>query len=30
LEIVMGARPTEVFLDAWRAMLRDAALAPRH
>jgi G3E family GTPase len=29
LEIVMDARPTEDFLDAWRAMLRDAALAPR-
>jgi hypothetical protein len=30
LEIVMDARPTDDFLDAWRAMLRDAALAPRH
>jgi G3E family GTPase len=30
LEIVLDAKPTEDFLDAWREMLRDAALAPRH
>jgi G3E family GTPase len=29
IEIVLTAQPTEDFLDAWRAMLRDAALAPR-
>jgi G3E family GTPase len=29
LEIVLTAQPTEDFLDAWRGMLRDAALAPR-
>jgi len=30
MEIVLEAKPTEDFLDAWRKMLRDAALAPRH
>jgi G3E family GTPase len=29
LEIVLDAHPTAQFLDAWRALLRDAALAPR-
>jgi G3E family GTPase len=29
LEIVLDASPTEDFLDAWRSMLRDAALTPR-
>ena len=29
MEIVLGAEPTEEFLDAWRALLRDAALARR-
>jgi G3E family GTPase len=29
LEIVLNAKPNEEFLDAWRALLRDAALAPR-
>jgi G3E family GTPase len=29
IEIVLTAQPTEDFLDAWREMLRDAALAPR-
>ena len=29
LEIVLGVKPTEGFLDAWRSMLRDAALRPR-
>ena len=29
IEIVLSARPTDEFLDAWREMLRDAALAPR-
>ncbi len=29
LEIVLDEKPTEEFLDAWRAMLRDAALVPR-
>ena len=29
LEIVLGVKPTEEFLDAWRSMLRDAALTPR-
>jgi G3E family GTPase len=28
MELVLGAEPTESFLEAWRAMLRDAALAP--
>jgi G3E family GTPase len=30
MEIVLDAKPTEEFLGAWRGMLRDAALAPRH
>jgi len=30
MEIVLSAKPTEDFLNAWREMLRDAALAPRH
>jgi hypothetical protein len=30
LEIVLDAKPTEEFLNSWREMLRDAALAPRH
>ncbi|HEY3654996.1 MAG TPA: GTP-binding protein [Steroidobacteraceae bacterium] len=30
VEIVLDAKPTEEFLNAWRDMLRDAALAPRH
>jgi G3E family GTPase len=25
----LGVKPTEDFLDAWRSMLRDAALTPR-
>jgi hypothetical protein len=29
LEIVLGVKPTEDLLEAWRSMLRDAALAPR-
>jgi G3E family GTPase len=29
LEIVLAVKPTEDFLDAWRSMLRDAALTPR-
>ena len=29
LEIVLAEKPTEDFLDAWRSMLRDAALTPR-
>jgi G3E family GTPase len=29
VEIVLGAPPTEQFLDEWRRMLRDAALEPR-
>jgi G3E family GTPase len=29
LEIVLEVKPTEDFLDAWRSMLRDAALVPR-
>jgi G3E family GTPase len=29
LEIVLGVKPTEDFLEAWRSMLRDAALTPR-
>jgi G3E family GTPase len=29
LEIVFDQQPTEEILDAWRGMLRDAALAPR-
>jgi hypothetical protein len=29
LEIVLDVKPTEHFLDAWRSMLRDAALTPR-
>jgi G3E family GTPase len=29
LEIVLDVKPTEDFLDAWRSMLRDAALTPR-
>ncbi len=29
VEIVLNDEPTEDFLDAWRGMLRDAALAPR-
>jgi len=29
LEIVLEVKPTEDFLDAWRSMLRDAALTPR-
>jgi G3E family GTPase len=29
MEIVLDAKPTEDFLNAWREMLRDAALAPR-
>ena len=29
LELVTSARPTEGFLDAWRALLRGAALAPQ-
>ncbi len=28
IELVTSTRPTEAFLDGWRAMLRDAALAP--
>jgi G3E family GTPase len=28
IEIVLTAKPTEDFLEAWRGMLRDAALAP--
>jgi G3E family GTPase len=28
IEIVLTTEPTEEFLDAWRSMLRDAALAP--
>lgn len=30
LEVVFAHEPTEDFLDAWRGMLRDAALAPRN
>ncbi|MDB6086148.1 MAG: hypothetical protein JWN43_4029 [Gammaproteobacteria bacterium] len=30
MEIVLHAEPTEDFLDAWREMLRNAALAPRN
>jgi hypothetical protein len=30
VEIVLDVEPTEEFLIAWRDMLRDAALAPRH
>jgi G3E family GTPase len=30
VEIVLTAQPTEDFLDAWRGMLWDAALAPGH
>ncbi len=29
IEILLTAQPTEAFLDAWRQMLRDAALPPR-
>ena len=29
LEIVLGAAPTEEFLNAWRTLLRDAANPPR-
>ena len=29
LEVVFDAKPTEDFLEGWRSMLRDAALAPR-
>jgi G3E family GTPase len=29
LEIVLGVKPTEDLLEAWRSMLRDAALTPR-
>jgi hypothetical protein len=29
LEIVLGMKPTEDLLEAWRSMLRDAALTPR-
>jgi G3E family GTPase len=29
LEIVLGVKPTEDLLEAWRSMLRDAALRPR-
>jgi G3E family GTPase len=29
MEIVLNTKPTEDFLNAWREMLRDAALAPR-
>jgi hypothetical protein len=25
MEVVLGAAPTEQFLDAWRSLLRDAA-----
>jgi G3E family GTPase len=28
IELVLTAQPPEAFLDSWRAMLRDAALAP--
>ena len=30
LEVVFDTQPTEEFLDTWRSMLRDAALAPRN
>jgi G3E family GTPase len=30
LEVVFDSKPTEDFLEAWRSMLRDAALAPRN
>jgi G3E family GTPase len=30
MEIVLDAKPSEDFLNAWREMLRDAALVPRH
>jgi hypothetical protein len=29
LEIVLGVKPTEDLLEAWRSMLCDAALTPR-